>query len=377
MPGSNTTLLRVVLAVVTVSAVFPSTLWACPFCSAVEGDTLLSEVDRAKSVVLGTLVRQPSKSAHGERRRQAGFAIVNVARAEADLDPSAVIEARLTISAPVGSRHLLLNMPPGLETWQRRDISPQRWEFVTAAARLPAMRSNMSLRDRAHRLAFCLPYLASDSDALARSAYAEFAAAPYQAVKALAPYLDNEQLKLWIADDERSSRERSLMFTLLGVCGSELDVAFVTDAFEDGLEHKKATELASIIAAWLNIAGSEGLDEIDRRLLMPLDVPATRRRAAVEALRFHANVDGSVIERSRLLASARLLLAHPRAADLIICDLAEWEDWKSLETILGLWSEHGAECAWLNQPILNYLKACPLPTATSALAAISRPDPGQ
>ena len=48
------TLLRLLLTVVSVFAVSPSLLWGCPFCTAMEGETLLSDVDRAKAVVLGT-----------------------------------------------------------------------------------------------------------------------------------------------------------------------------------------------------------------------------------------------------------------------------------------------------------------------------------
>lgn len=365
-----TKLLRLVFALFIVVAVFPRSLWACPFCSPVEGDTLLSEVDNARSIVLGMLVRQPSMSAEGDNSRKAGFGIAQVARADANLDLSAMIDVQLAISAQCGSRHLLLQMPDESGTWQQRYISSEGWDFVRAAAGLPAITKDMSVLDRTRRLTFCLPHLVSDSETLSNSAYAEFAAAPYEAVRALAPHLDSRQLKTWIMGEERTSTERSMMFTLLGVCADTNDIAFVRDALEDGLKNKSSTELAAIIAAWLSITRDQGLDEIDRRLLLPEDVPSTNRRAAVEALRFHVNVDGSRIGRSRLLTSVRLLLSHPRAADFIIYDLAEWEDWQSLDAILALWKEHAKHCEWLRQPILTYLKACPLPVSRSTLHKI-------
>ena len=363
---------RLLFALVAFAACAPSAGWGCPFCSPVEGETLLSEVDRARAVVLGTLLQQPSESAQGERKRTAEFGIVQIARGGTDLDPSATIDVHFTISARIGSRHLLLQTPEGSGRWRRRFVSPEHWEFVRAAAKLPRMRKEMSVDDRVRRLAFCLPHLVSNSEGVSRSAYAEFAAAPYEAVKALVPHLDSSRLKTWIASEERTSPERSLMFVLLAVCGGADDVEFVKGRFLTGLKSAKSTELASIIAAWLSITGPEGLSEIDRRLLEPADVPSTTRRAAVEALRFHANVEGTVIDRSRLLASARLLLAHPEAADYIIGDLAEWKDWQSLETILALYNKHGDQAAWLKRPILKYLEACPLPAARSALAAINR-----
>ena len=86
-------------------------------------------------------------------------------------------------------------------------------------------------------------------------------------------------------------------------------------------------------------------------------------------------MEGTAIDKSRVIASARLLLAHPDAADLIIRDLAEWEDWRSLDTILALWHDQADQCAWLRRPILAYLQACPLSTARSALAQVDQSNP--
>lgn len=368
-----TTLLLLVLASVVVVPVSPTVLWGCPFCSPVEGETLLSKVDRAQSIVLGILGGKPSRSAEGARKRQAEFGIVHVVRAGADFDPSAVINAHMTITAEIGSRHLLLLAHDKSATWQRRDITPEQWEFVRGAAQLPAVTEEISVEDRVRRLAFCLPHLVSDDEALSKSAYAEFAAAPYEAVKALAPHLDAKQLKTWISNSERTTAERSLMFALLGVCGTADDAVFLEEAFEVSLENTKSTELASIIAAWLSITGPDGLDKIDRLLLQPEEVSSTRRRAAVEALRFHANVDGTVIDKSRLIESARLLLAHPKAADYVISDLTRWQDWGSLDAIIALRNNHSRQCRWLDAPIRDYLQACPLPAARSALAASHEP----
>ena len=85
----------------------------------------------------------------------------------------------------------------------------------------------MTIACRVQRLAFCLPFLVSEDDELARSAYGEFSVAPYEAVKALTPHLDRELLKSWINSEQRTSAQRCLLFTLLGLCGTADDVPFV------------------------------------------------------------------------------------------------------------------------------------------------------
>ena len=123
-----------------------------------------------------------------------------------------------------------------------------------------------------------------------------------------------------------------------------------------------------IIAAYLTLAGSKGLDEIDRQLMEPNEISPAVRRAACRALRFHVE-EGNVFDRKRVIASCRLLLDDPKSADYAIRDLARWEDWESLDAVLRLRREHADACRWLKQPIQEYLEACPLPAASEALAA--------
>ena len=344
-------------------------LEACPFCSPFVGMSLLMELDVAETVVLATLVRSPQSSDD----RMAEFFVVDVLKGGGDLNRWAPLEARMVGTNEVGTRFLLLKKPGQKSSWSHRSVETEVCEFAYGAAKLPQITETSKDAERVRRLAYCLPYLASPNEQLALCAYGEFSAAPYSAVKQLSPELDGDQLKSWIKSTRKDdSTLRGLLFMLLGVCGEDDDEAFLQRAFEEGLANARSTELAAIIAAWIKVEGTEALATIDHRLLKPNDVESTRRRAAVEALRFHANVDKSVIDKSRIVASARLLLAHPQAADFIIRDLAEWKDWGALETILSLWNKHGESSTWLKSPITEYLKACPNEDSEQVLADITR-----
>ena len=77
------------------------------------------------------------------------------------------------------------------------------------------------------RLRFYHQYLQDEESMLARDAYDEFAIAPYDAVKQLAPEMDHDQLIEWIGDPEMATDRKRLYLTMLGVCGDE-NIRFLT-----------------------------------------------------------------------------------------------------------------------------------------------------
>ncbi len=359
--------------VMTFLAITPVEGWTCPLCNLSEGDTILTELDSARTAVLAELVRPPLSA--DKQNATTGYRIVEVLKAGQWGKAGDTIDLPLVIPSTVGSVHLLLEKSDKPGHWLHpRGLTASGQVFVRLAARLPLLSKNTNLEDRIHRLVFLRPYLISNDRQLARSAYAEFARAPYADIKELAPVLNHRELLSWIELEQGGSSNRRLFFTLLGVCRNSNDIGFVKSVLDDRLARGKSTELDAIIAAYITLAGVDALAEIDRRLLKPEDIPLKVRRAAVQALRFHADCE-TVIEKERVIASSRLLLNDPKSADFVIGDLARWKDWKSLDAILELWDKHKAQKHWLKQPIVNYLEECPLPEADLALDSIRQSDP--
>jgi len=104
------------------------------------------------------------------------------------------------------------------------------------------------------------------------------------------------------------------------------------------------------------------------------DVPFTETYAAVMALRFLGEESDSV-PRARVLQSLRLLLKEPKLADLVIADLARWGDWSVIDTLSDLFVKADADNIFVREPVVNYLKACPLPEAAVALEKLEKIDP--
>jgi hypothetical protein len=71
------------------------------------------------------------------------------------------------------------------------------------------------------------------------------------------------------------------------------------------------------------------------------------------------------------------MLDRPALADLIIPDLAQLEDWDQIDRLFEMFKseEPGSKTTFLRIPIINYLRACPLPKAGKLLIDCQRLDP--
>jgi hypothetical protein len=72
----------------------------------------------------------------------------------------------------------------------------------------------------------------------------------------------------------------------------------------------------------------------------------------------------------------RLVLDHPRLADQAIMDLARWKDWTVMDRLVKLFTSADPETTtWVRIPVINYLRACPLPKAKEYIEELRKIDP--
>ncbi|MFM7141910.1 MAG: hypothetical protein ACKO2K_08365, partial [Alphaproteobacteria bacterium] len=205
--------------------------------------------------------------------------------------------------------------------------------------------------------------------------------APYADVQALGPRMDATKLLEWIESPKVQANRRRLYATMLGVCGSPDDAARIERILVgDDLGPEQAeirSGLDALIACYVTLRGPEGLDLVDARFLRrgDRDVPFAETYAAVMALRFLGE-ESSIAPRERVLQSLRILLEEPKLADLVIADLARWQDWSVIGRLEDLFVTANADNLFVREPVINYLKACPLPEAAAAVERLAAIDPG-
>ena len=373
--------LLMTLALVLAVGVAPGMARACPFCSAVSL-TFSQEIEQSAAAVVARLVTPPpaaalSPVADGPLPKGI-FEVDQVLKGAELVEQRAAgeptqIEAILLEDKPVGSLFLLLGIEPPQLVWSSPIAINER--VVDYLLELPALPSGGP-----ERLAFFQDYL-EDADAiLARDAYDEFAVAPYADVQGLKDRMDAAKLLGWIRDPDVQANRRRLYATMLGVCGTTEDAeaiaAILKDHSGDAINPDVRTGLDALIACYVTLRGGEGLDLVDELFLKrgERDVPFTETYAAVMALRFLGE-ESELVPRDRVLASLRLLLAEPKLADLVIADLARWQDWSVVDTLATLFAEAGTDNIFVREPVVNYLRACPLPAAAEALARCEEIDP--
>jgi hypothetical protein len=201
--------------------------------------------------------------------------------------------------------------------------------------------------------------------------------------------MDPTQLLAWIENPKVQSSRRRLYATMLGVCGTKSDAERIGRILVGGNSGTEAAAgpqqadmaelrsgLDALIACYVTLRGPEGLDLVDSLFLQrkDRDIPVTETYAAVMALRFLGE-ESQIVPRQRVLQSLRILLDEPKLADLVIADLARWQDWSAIGKLTELFEKAEADNIFVREPVVNYLRACPLPEAAAALVKLEKIDP--
>jgi hypothetical protein len=334
---------------------------ACPFCSST-AQTLRQDMQSMDVVALAEIA-EPSDSEIGG---MGSFRLTKIWRGEKLVGDKRTVEA--PYFGPGKSEKKFLMLGGGTEEilWSSPlPVSPTTETYLEEVSKL--------VDDSSTRLKFYLKYLEHQESMLARDAYEEFAQSPYEEVKQIKSDMNRAQLLDWVKDVNVAPDRKRLYFTLLGVCGVQED----TKMLEELLRTEKTDGrpgLDACIGCYLTLKGESGLPLINELFLTNEKCAFADTYAAVMALRFHGT-DGGVIDRERIVESMRLILERAEFADLVIPDLARWEDWSQVERITKLFIDANPETSWVRVPAVNYLRACPLPLAKEKLIELEAIDP--
>lgn len=341
---------------------------ACPFCSATS-QTLSEEIaamDAAVIAALDAVPKAPVGGDAGDEVIKAKFRIVSIVKGEKLLAKTPVVESVFFGEAKPGKRFFLTAVGPENLQWSTPlPLTEQGEKYILQLDKVP--------KSGPERLEFFQKYFENKDDLLARDAYDEFAKTPYDVVQALKPKMDHDQLVAWIQDPNISTSRRRLYFTLLGVCGKPSDLPMLEGLIKSE-DRKQRAGLDALIACYLLLKGPDGLPLIDDLYLANTKAEYADTYAAIMALRFHGN-DVSVIPKTRVVQSLRLMLNRPNLADLVIPDLAKWEDWSSMDKLVKLFKEADEKTSWVKVPVVNFLRVCPLPEAKERIKELQKIDP--
>jgi hypothetical protein len=177
----------------------------------------------------------------------------------------------------------------------------------------------------------------------------------------------------WIKNPEIPASRRRLYLVMLGVAGDEKNLPMIEEYMKSS-DRKSKAGLDALVACYLTLKGEAGLPLVEELFLANKKADYADTYAAIMAIRFHGS-DGGVIDHKRLVLSLHHMLERPELADLVIPDLAKWEDWAAMDRLFDLYKTADEKNSWVRVPVINYLRSCPQPKAKELLKECEKIDP--
>jgi hypothetical protein len=300
-----------------------------------------------------------------------------VAVIKGERPPGAIIESAAVQSdaGTTGSRPLLLVRDDAWPVWA--SLGTIGVEHASWLRQLAAGKRAMDMAEDEWRIrvARMLPYLEHREPLVAEIAYGEVAAAPYAALAVAKSQLAAPKIRRWLADPKLAQRQ-PLYLLLLGIAGDARDAARVEDSLEAAWEAGDATNVASLIAADLQLRGPSRLAWVEARYLRDHGRSTREVEAALLALGAHGNADG-VIPRERVIESYRMFMRERKElAGLVAPDLAAWQYWDAVPDYVALMQSDVRQQYASRVAILAYLMQSPAGAQGIEPSATDR-DPAQ
>ena len=216
---------------------------------------------------------------------------------------------------------------------------------------------------QAQRLLYYLAFLEHPDPLLSIDAWAEFANATYDDVKAVKSEMPREKLRQWIADPMMTPERLGLYGMMLGLCGDADDATFLQAQIGDvpptGNDETQFFRYGTdgLMGGYLLLTGEEGVEFLERTRLQP-DVPTDSIHAAVQAIQFVYSYESSLVPEARLKLAMRQLLSNDELRILTITNLARWKDWECWPELERMFKEKCVNDRATQKTIVQFAEEC-------------------
>ncbi len=314
--------------------------WGCPICMGVvlQKPTFADEVKAARDVV----VAHPAAEAEA-------FEVGMVVKGDAALKGSAVRVAGIKEAGSV-----ILSRTTADGTWTSQGTSGVHLvRFFDAVRALPAAAPATDAEWSA-RLAVFRPFLGHGDPRVARSAWAEWARAPYRVLRV--QRVKAEELRAWLLDPAQSFAA-PMWLVLLGVSGDADDARRMNEQLEAAWKKNDAALAAALLTARIEREGEKGVAWLEEHYIRDRERTLEDVQAAVAALSVQGEANAAL--RPRILAACRTMLAERRPlSGLLARDLTAWGDWSAQAHYESLLASGEPVLPETRRAIMDYLEAC-------------------
>lgn len=317
----------------------------CPFCSA-PSLTLSEQLTAADAAVLVQWVegKAPEEKSAGSTT----YSIIEVARGPKDkLKKDDKITVPRFRAGKKGDLFMLFGTKDKEIDWSSPlEVTETTYQYIVQSPSPESMPGK--------RLEYFLKFLEFSDQLVANDAYGEFANAPYEEIVKIKEKMDREKIRKWVSNKETAPTRLGLYGLLLGLCGNNDDAKMMAAKIDEQVQDFRLG-IDGLISGYLLLTGDKGLDVIDKGKLKDKKVPFSETYAAMQALRFMWTYGNGRISKERLRQSMRELLDRPELADLVVADLARWEDWTVQDRLMKLYGEGDYNIPSIKRAIVRYL----------------------
>jgi len=206
------------------------------------------------------------------------------------------------------------------------------------------------------RLKYFVKYLEYSDKEIASDAFDEIERAPESTLIQIGPHLSRDKLRKWISDPvtDTDITRIGTYGTLLGLCGNADDAEFLLRKilfFEEDFQ----LETKEFMIGYLLLTREKGLQVIVDEVINEAKAPFHKCFAAMQAMRFMKRNGKGLISDQQLFKAMERFLDHEKLADLVIVDLARWEDWSIIDRLYNSYDQPGINTPSTKRAIIRYL----------------------
>ncbi|MBI2804122.1 MAG: hypothetical protein HYX68_03960 [Planctomycetes bacterium] len=365
-------MMRILTAFLSLVAVLPAPALACSLCgsSLARSTSLVFEYSQSTVVIYGTLANPRFVGNPGLGRGTTEFHIKRVIKGDAAFSR----KNPLTLS-----RYLPVLDPKAPPTYvmfirdPKKNLEPHWGKEITSPAVLDFVARLDRLRDEPEQmlLTAAKAFDHADSD-IADEAFLLFAKADDKLITKVAPKLSPGNLRKLVKDRDLAPERMSMFAYLLGACGNADDAELLRSLLKNPpARFYKSFE--GILAGYITMRPKEGWTAARGMLSNPKE-SFLLRYATLRTMRFFYNASPKENE-AQVLDGLNLALGQTDLADIAIQDLRKWKRWEHTKKIIAAWDQKDFQTPIIQQNIIRYALACPLPEAKTVVARARRQDP--
>ncbi|MBD3673733.1 MAG: hypothetical protein HUJ26_09440 [Planctomycetaceae bacterium] len=213
-------------------------------------------------------------------------------------------------------------------------------------------------RPRHERLPYFVKFLEFPDTFIANDAYNEFAFAPFDDVVTLIDILPRQKIRKWIDDAETPQSRIGLYGIMLGLCGKPEDADLLGEKFFEKAD-QYVFGMEGIVTGYLFLTRADGLHKIEQKILDTQDKSVDFLYPLMRAFRIVWTYGGDRVPKSALIRTMRRFLEHDRLDELVIPDLARWQDWEPVDLLIQKYDANpGKKHESLKRAIIIYMLEC-------------------